>query len=98
MEIGTLGDGSIIRIKLGFLISVIAFLIGIVSIFVIMRQDVMATLNRLEILEKMQLNDANTINDLRFKVTSIDDNLFYFRKQYEEDQNKYIRESPKNGR
>ncbi len=95
MDIGTLGDGSIIKIKLGFLASIIAGIMAIVSMFVIMRQDISNTLKRIETLEIMRMSDVKTMQDLQMKTGSIDSNLYYFRRQYEEDQNKYIREKPK---
>lgn len=88
MDIGTLGDNSVIRIKLGFLLAMILGVMSIVSMFIIMRQDVLNTLNRLESLEKMRLTDTTALMELRLKVNSIDDNLYFFRKQYDEDRKK----------
>lgn len=95
LEIGTIGEGSVVKIKLGFLISCLGVIVGIVSIFLLMRSDVLSAITRVEYLEKQRTIDNNSFNELKFNVKTIDDNLFYFRKQYEEDQNKYIRERPK---
>jgi len=93
MEIGTLGDGSVIKIKLGFLLSVIGSLVGLVVLFVVMRQDVLNALVRIGTLEQMNSANASAIMDMRVKITNIDDNLYYFRKQYDSDNptNKSLR-------
>lgn len=85
MEIGTISDGSVIKIKLGFLITIFGSVIGLVTLFVVMRQDLLDGLKRITVLEQLHVADTAQLTDMRLKLTSIDDNIFYFRQQYEID-------------
>lgn len=92
MEIGSVGEDSVIKIKLGFLLAAVGGLISLILVFGAMRQDVLQAIGRIEKLETIRQLDLARMDSLTDKVNKIDSNLFYFREEYNTDSNKYIRE------
>lgn len=87
MQVGTLSDGTVVKIELKFLLTIMSAVIAIVIIFIVLRQDVVTALDRLNKHDIVLEQNAINVNSMKMQLLQLDDKISGLRDLYEYDRN-----------